>query len=94
MPFGRHTGIELDKIPAPYLRWVVQNVDLDYKYPGLKKQIKAILRGGTAYPRLAPYTSVPSPMTRPVLQVRRAGVMPRVMLCTSGLLELRITRVR
>lgn len=58
--FGRYTGVGLDKIPIPYLRWVIKNVDLDYKYPGLKKQIKNFIRNGgqcsTSRARLAPET--------------------------------------
>jgi HIRAN domain len=58
MPFGKFVGKSLDTIAIPYLRWVIKNVYLDYKYPGLKREIKNIIHGGGPYPRLAPGTSV------------------------------------
>jgi len=68
MPFGKFVGTPLGAIPPPYLRWVVMNTDLDYRYPGLKQEIKSIIRNGpgrssagSQYPRLAPNTNQATP---------------------------------
>lgn len=45
LPFGKHRGTPLEKVPTQYLRWVLSTVDLD-RYPGLRPAIKARLALG------------------------------------------------
>lgn len=48
LPFGKHRGTPLEKVPTQYLRWVLSSVDLD-RYPGLRPAIEARLAlGATA----------------------------------------------
>jgi hypothetical protein len=42
MPFGKHRGVPLDKIPRGYLRWVLAECDLS---PSLREDIAAIVKG-------------------------------------------------
>ena len=43
LPFGKHRGTPLEKVPTQYLRWVLSTVDLD-RYPGLRPALNADFR--------------------------------------------------
>ena len=63
LPFGKHRGTPLEKVPTQYLRWVLSTVDLD-RYPGLRPAIKARLDLAHAVGG-SPHTSarIPASMT-------------------------------
>ena len=55
MPFGKHKGVPLNKIPRGYLGWILTNLTLN---PNLKRDIEAIYKGK------------PLPETPPTLEQR------------------------
>jgi hypothetical protein len=66
LPFGKHRGTPLEKVPTPYLRWVLSTVDLD-RYPGLRPAIEARLALGATGEHYPDYP--------------RAGIKQRVDRC-------------
>ena len=52
MPWGKHKGVPLDKVPRDYLEWAVRNADK--MRPGLRADIERILG-------LPPSSTVPTP---------------------------------
>ena len=43
MPFGKHKGERVDAVDPDYLRWAVEEVDMD-RWPGLWAYINEFLR--------------------------------------------------
>jgi hypothetical protein len=54
MPFGKHTGKELEEIPTPYLQWILRGWrHLD---PGLRRAMGRVLdERGCALPEAGPH---------------------------------------
>ena len=53
MPFGRHKGMRLDKVPPDYLVWFLDNVDLSNR-PTLRYEIRVQLELETPRSRSNP----------------------------------------
>ena len=53
MPFGKHRGMPLNRVPPDYLVWVLDNVDLTNR-PTLEEEIRIQLGLESAYRRPGP----------------------------------------